>query len=409
VFKPSKELILLHQSFENLPRVQQFLSSKARGSIYGNIGYKTSLAYLQQFLSVKYSGMTLETIISPLDSKVIDVYKFLDEFVGYLETKNLSKSTMHQYMTSVKSYLQYHDIDIVPYKFKKRVMLPKIPREDESAIDQNDIRTILLQCHNHRLKTYLLVLASSGARPVEACALRIRDINFDASLTKIQIRGEYTKTKRSRNVFISDEASHYLKAWIENRFGIVLNKTKKIDEQLGDCLVFQVQEVNVRQVKPQAIYRKLVVQFHEVLDSVGLGQRKDGMPKRRKITLHSFRRFVKTTISDSLAGSDYSEWFLGHSKSTYYVSKPEVRAEIYATKCMKYLTFLDYSTLEATGKTMEARDNEREKEMQIMGQKYEEKMNAMQEQMNRILEMINYNPKLARLKQTALTRLADKK
>jgi integrase len=406
VFKPSKELISLHQSFENLPRVQQFLSSKARGSIYGNIGYKTSLAYLQQFLSVKYSGMTLETIISPLDSKIIDVYQFLDQFVAFLETKNLSKSTMHQYMVSVKSYLQYCDIDIVPYKFKKRVMLPKIPIDDEAAIDQNDIRTMLLQCHNHRLKTYLLVLASSGVRATEACALRIRDITFDASPTKIHIRSEYTKTKRSRDIYISDEASRYLKDWIERRFGIILNKTKKIDEQLGDCLVFQVQEVNMRQIKPQVIYRKLILQFHKVLDNVDLGQRKDGMPKRRKITLHSFRRFVKTALSDAdESGSDYSEWLLGHKKSTYYTKKPEARAEKYV-RCMKYLTFLDYSTLRATGKTIEAKIIEMEKEKQIMDQKHEEEMRELREQtdrkLNEIILIIQKNPKLARLKPDVL-------
>ena len=41
---------------------------------------------------------------------------------------------------------------------------------------------------------------------------------------------------------------------------------------------------------------------------------------RRKITLHSFRRFVKTTISD-LGYSDYSECFIGHSGSTYWRKK----------------------------------------------------------------------------------------
>ena len=89
--------------------------------------------------------------------------------------------------------------------------LPKIPKKEELAIDQSDIRTILLQCHNHRLKTYLLVLASSGVRATEACALRIRDINFDDTPTKIHIRAEYTKTKQDRDIYFSDEASKYLK------------------------------------------------------------------------------------------------------------------------------------------------------------------------------------------------------
>ena len=92
------------------------------------------------------------------------------------------------------------------------------------------------------------------------------------------------------------------------------------------------------------------------------------MKIRRKITLHSFRRFVKTVISDQ-ADQDYSEWFLGHSKSPYYTKKELERREVYSTKCMKYLTFLDYTTLEATGKNIEAKLSEKEKEIQLLRQR----------------------------------------
>ena len=51
---------------------------------------------------------------------------------------------------------------------------------------------------------------------------------------------------------------------------------------------------------------------------------------------------------------DYSEWFLDHAKSPYYTMKEPMRREIYATKCMKYLTYLDYSALEKTGKSLDA-------------------------------------------------------
>jgi hypothetical protein len=115
---------------------------------------------------------------------------------------------------------------------------------------------------------------------------------------------------------------------------------------------------------------------------------------------------VKTTISDSQAGSDYSEWFLGHRKNTYYVNKPTVRAEIYATKVMKYLTFLDYSTLKATGKTMEAKINEMEREKRILSQKYEQEIRELREEtdhkINRVIMMIQKNPKLANIKPEVL-------
>jgi len=234
MFTLSEETIEVHREINKLPKVQQFLSSKSRGAIFNNHDYKTSLAYLYQFLvsTSKYSGLTLETIIDSINNKSIDVYKFLDEFVAFLHTKKLAQA---RYLTGVKSYLQYHDIDIVSHKFRLRVTLPKIPREDEVPIDQDDIRKILLQCHNRRLKTYLLVLASSGVRAVEGCSLRVCDIHFE-SPTRIHVRAQYSKTKRPRDVFISNEAARYLKEWIELRFGIIFDTNKKISQQINDSI-----------------------------------------------------------------------------------------------------------------------------------------------------------------------------
>jgi integrase len=209
---------------------------------------------------IRHSNLTLETVIDSINSKSIDVYQFLDEFVAYLQTKKLSQSSISQYLTEVKSYLQYYDVDIVPHKFKKRVILPKIPKEDAQAIDQNDIRTILLQCHNRRLKTYLLVLASSGVRAIEACAIRVCDIDSSKYPTKIHIRAEYTKTKRSRDIYISKEATQYLKEWIEYRYGINIDETKNINNQIAQCLVFQVHKIGTRKVTVESatIITKLI-------------------------------------------------------------------------------------------------------------------------------------------------------
>ena len=115
-----------------------------------------------------------------------------------------------------------------------------------------------------------------------------------------------------------------------------------------------------------SIYIKLVREFEKVLSLSGLNQKKEGM-QRRKISFHSFRRFVKTVISDQV-NQDYSEWFLGHNKSPYYTKKEHERSQVYLTKCMKYLTFLDYSTFEATGKNIEAKLEEKDKEIQVLSE-----------------------------------------
>jgi integrase len=63
--------------------------------------------------------------------------------------------------------------------------MPKLYREDEEPLDSSDIRKILLNCSNRRLKSYLLILASGGMRAVEATAIRLKDILVKQPIQKI--------------------------------------------------------------------------------------------------------------------------------------------------------------------------------------------------------------------------------
>jgi integrase len=342
--------------------VNVFLSSISRNSVKSKLTYQFGLIHFQKFLEQKYPQYNIETILKPLSKNELDIYVILDEFVSYLldPTLKLTSNTIKLYITALKSYLAYYDIDVIPSKFKRKVKMPKMYREDEEPLDVSDIRKILLSCNNRRLKTYLLVLASGGTRAVEALAIRLKDIDFTVSPTKIHIRKEYSKTKTGRDIYISDEATQYLKRWINWKY----NNEERPRIRDDDDLVFTV----YRTKSPTTVYVKVLTEFEKLLSVVGLDERKDGKLRRRKITLHSLRRFVKTVISDQ-TNTDYSEWFLGHNKSPYYTKKEAERREIYATKCMKYLTFLDYTTLEATGKNIDAKLSEKEKEIQLLRQR----------------------------------------
>ncbi|MGB6534102.1 MAG: hypothetical protein WBF33_38980, partial [Candidatus Nitrosopolaris sp.] len=89
--------------------------------------------------------------------------------------------------------------------------------------------------------------------------------------------------------------------------------------------------------------------------------------KHRSITFHSFRRFVKTTISD-LGYQDYSEWFISHSGSTYWRKRESEKAEMFK-KIEPYLTFLDFVKLERKGADIETKLTEKEKEIQLLRQR----------------------------------------
>jgi len=389
----------------SFPNVSSFLHSIGRNSTASESAYLNGLVNFQHFLSQndKLKSYSVDSIILHLSDGEINLYQLLDNFVTFLILQKLSIPSINLYMTAVRSYFAYHDIDVVPSKFKRKVKMPKAYREDEEALDVQDIRNILLVCNNRRLKAYILLLASGGFRAVEALAIRLRDIDLSSSPIKIHVRKEYAKTRIARDVYISDEAAKFLKDWMDWKYrdkGNEWTKTAKLDD-----LVFSSYKVK-GDPNPRSLYVKIVSEFQKLLSIAKMDERKgDGLGKRRKITLHSLRRFTKTVISDQV-GQDYSEWFLGHAKSPYYTKKEVDRREIYATKCMKYLTFLDYSTLEARGKGIEAKLREKDRELHDMKEKYESEIESIREEtnqkFNQIMAMIQQNPQLSQVKPDVL-------
>jgi integrase len=375
-----RKAMLLLKETSSQPKVQKFLESVSRNSMKTKNVYKIGLSYFQTYLSEKIgSDFTLETLLDELASCRMNIYNILDDFVSYVINKTIdtkiSSRSLHVYLTAVRSYLAYYDIDIVPAKFKRKVRIPRLYREDELAIDASDIRKILLSCTNRRLKAYLFVLASGGMRAVEGLAIRNRDLDYSTNPTKVHIRKEYAKTGVARDIYISEEASECVKQWLKWKYR---SKTKLglNPEHPPEDLVFSGRNYRNDQVTPNGIYYKVAHEFQKLLEIVGMDDRKEGLQKRRKITLHTFRRHAKTTISNQV-GQDFSEWFLGHSKSPYWTLKEPARREIYATKCMKYLTFLDYSTLEYTGKNIEARLVEKDEEMKFVKEQIKSILSAL--------------------------------
>ena len=156
--------------------VHDFLESVGRNSEKTRKLYGFSLLHFQEFLSSDdiYSKFTVNSILKPVSKNQIDVYTLLDHFVSYLVSKHnkkLSPNSISLYVAAIRSYLLYHNIDIVVSKFKRRVKLPKKHKEDEEALEATEIRKILLSCNNRRLKAYLLTLASGAMRAIEAIAI----------------------------------------------------------------------------------------------------------------------------------------------------------------------------------------------------------------------------------------------
>jgi integrase len=399
-----------------LGTVVDFLQTKARKSKGTAISFSFGLDYLNDFIEQNYKGYNIQTILPELllssknKNKKIDLYKLLNGFVHYLQhdTTNghdLAPASLNLYMTAARSYFQYNDIDVSPTKFKYKVSLPTVYHEDQQAIDANDIKNILNHCNNRRLKAYLLILASGGMRAIEALAIRECDIDFSGinfadpndktNPASVRVRKDYSKTRTERRIFVSNEAARYLHEWIEWKYRDRHSENKYIKNRVRskEDLVFST----VNSTEPHGLYFKMLEEFQKVLELAGLGSRKeDGVYKRRKVTFHSFRRFVKTTISNQTNKSDYSEWFLGHKKNVYYMNKAEDLERIYRDECMRYLTFLDYPTLEATGKSFEAELKAKDKQIEELRQRDRTSSQRISQLENKIEELYRDETKMVR-------------
>lgn len=183
VVNTSRKPALIRMSITQLPKLRAFLDSIRRNSFSSEKAYLNGLVCFQRFLSQNenFKNYSIETILTSLSKQETNLYELLDGFVSFLISLHLSISSIKLYVSGLRSYLAYYDIDVIPSKFKRRVKMPKGYREDEQPLDSQDIRFILVACTNRRLKAYISLLASGGFRAVEALAIRLRYRFFNKS------------------------------------------------------------------------------------------------------------------------------------------------------------------------------------------------------------------------------------
>jgi integrase len=327
--------------------------------------YLFRLNNFENFVAKEYHNrLSINDLIAKIKMATMDPYSILNAYAAYLRDCNITASTLKQRIVTVKNFLEYCDVDISPRKFKLKVKLPKVIMKQEEALSKEDIIEILNVCDNIRLRTYVMLLASTGMRAVEALSIRIKDLDFDFNPAKVFVRGEYTKTRVDRTVFLTEEVTQQLKSWLDYKY-----RTRRVcyqDKRKGKlvteyrtpekndfALVFAVSQ-DKKRPNPGYLYDDLGISFGNTLDRMNKGDREEGSNgRRRQITLHSFRRFVKTTISD-LGYSDFSEWFIGHSGSTYWRKKESEKAELFK-KIEPYLTFLNVHQLERQGADIQSK------------------------------------------------------
>ena len=372
--------------------------------------YLTRLNSFNAFIKNEFGNrLSVDDLVTKIKEGELDAYGVLSKFSGYLQSSyNITTLTLKQRVVTVKNFFEYFDIEISPRKFKLKVKLPRIIRRSKEALSKEDIIDILNACSDIRLKTYVMLLAGSGMRATEALSIRIKDLDLQSSPAKLFVRGEYTKTRTDRTVFLTYEMIQQLNSWLtykyrtrrvcykDQRTGKTTTEIRTPEKQQSD-LVFAVYQ-NTKTPAPKSLYTDMARSFGKTLDRMNKGDREDGSnERRREITLHSFRRFVKTTISD-LGYSDYSEWFIGHSGSTYWTKKQSDKADLFR-KVEPYLTFLNIHQLERQGADIQTKVEELEELNQSLRQRDKIKDDAIAQLSDQLMALTTRMQEIERKQQ----------
>jgi integrase len=376
--------------------ITQYIKKISESNRKTGVQYHSRLRQFADYFTQTYHYSIDELTISKIFT--VDVYDLLSGYVSYLINKKgnsdhsyrVSNSTIKQNVVTAKNFLEAHDIEIFDRKFKLKVKIPKAVRRYKEALSKDTIVKILETCSNIRLKTYVLFLAATGCRASEGCAIRLCDLDLDKC--KAYIRGDLSKTKTDRYVFLTDELVNQLRLWLDYKYRIrrkylreehknIYFTPNKNDYDLVFASSFDGTPENFREEDIDHLYVTLLILFEKTMDTLKVGY-EDISKRRRKITLHSMRRFVKSTISD-LGFSDYSEWFIGHEGSTYYRRSEKEKLELFS-KIEPYLTFLDQTTLERKGADIQTKLEERDKEIADIRSRFD----LMQSQIQSLLSSL---------------------
>jgi hypothetical protein len=113
--------------------------------------YYSRLLSFERFAKNYYKNSKLnnnvDKLIEQLQKKELDPYDVLNDFCLFLKNNyNLSGVRFRDKIITVKTFLEYNDIEISPRKFKIKVRFPKAVLKHKEAIDKNEIVQILNGC-----------------------------------------------------------------------------------------------------------------------------------------------------------------------------------------------------------------------------------------------------------------------
>jgi integrase len=259
------------------------------------------------------------------EKAIMEMERAADLWLGELEAHGLSRNSLSLARSAVKTFFEVNGIALNIPKIGRTMVTyhdrAPTPEELQKILDIADLRG----------KVIVSMLALGGFRIGTLAKLKYRHVkhNLEKGIVPVHIHVEAAITKEKYHdydTFIGAEAVEYLKPYLEQR----RKGTEKIPpENITD--ESPLIRAYTREVKPlteKQIHRIV----HDLYVKAGLCSRIGG--SRYDLRPHSLRKYFRTQLASLGIPSDYIEYMMGHTISTYHDIKMkgvEFLRDIYAS------------------------------------------------------------------------------
>ena len=136
-------------------------------------------------------------------------------FIEHEQDRGMKPSTVNTRVRIVKAFISYLvDRDAVrPNSLPKRLMV-KVADSLPRAMDPDDVQRLLAAIDHTRDRAMVLMLLRTGMRIGELLSLLVREVNLKERRVEIY---EAEKTRVGRVVYLSEDATVALRAWLKER------------------------------------------------------------------------------------------------------------------------------------------------------------------------------------------------
>lgn len=338
------------------------------------------------------------------DPKEEQPYRILQQYATWIKKERIDTGENNAHTARLKiswarTLLESNFIPISRTIFKQLVKSPKPEEPELSPVDKNAVVSVITALDDIRLQSYTMWLASMGWRATESLSLQLRDfeglnlktLKFDQLPAFVNASGKSSKTKKGKRRQLTAEmtrqiekllAFNYRTRTTARKIGnkwtkITVSPTPKPEDRLFSSYhspeeLELIRSTNTKLIMPaghaklDSAYLHTAKRFREAIDRLGIGYEDGG--KRRRFTLHTFRRFCFTSCSRALSES-YAKYHIGRRVHEYDKRTPEQIAEDFAT-VEPFLTFLDSTGVELQHKALQRQIIELKSQLEEQGKGY---------------------------------------